>query len=103
MREICVVGGGDFVLGFALSGIKRLIEIDEIEQTANTIKELMSDKSLGIILVDEKLMTNMDARDREDLEASADPVIISLSTEASQESLRKLIKKSIGIDLMADD
>ena len=44
-------------------------------------------------------MDSLEQHEREEIEGSVDPVFIPLSAKAEQDSLKRLIKKSIGIDL----
>ena len=44
-------------------------------------------------------MENLDKHEKIDVEDSVDPVFIPVSTKAEQDSLKRLIKKSIGVDL----
>lgn len=97
MLEIAVVGGSEFTLGFQLAGIRKTFDVEE--EPINKIMELMKDGDVGIIVVDKKTMDKIDRFDREDLERSVKPVVITLSTEESDENLRWVIKKSIGVDL----
>ena len=97
MVKIAVAGGSEFIVGFQLAGIK-----DTIEVTGNYFNELKNmkiRKDIGIVVVDEKIMEGLDIHQRLDIEASVEPVFIPVSTKAEQDSLKRLIKKSIGIDL----
>ena len=97
MVKILVVGGNEFIVGFQLAGIKDNVELtkDYLAQ----LKNLKNKKEIGIVVVDEKIMESIDIHERIELEASVDPVFISISTKVEQDSLKRLIKKSIGIDL----
>ena len=97
MVKIAVVGSNEFVVGFQLAGIKDIIEIKS--DHFNQLKNLKARKDLGIIVVDEKIMEKLEAHQRAEIEASVDPVFIPLSTRVEQDSLKRLIKKSIGVDL----
>ncbi len=65
----------------------------------NQIESLTEDKEIGIVIIDQKTLNKMDEHDRADIETSVKPVFILVSTEVSQDSLKRLIKKSIGVDL----
>ncbi|MCP3682524.1 MAG: V-type ATP synthase subunit F [bacterium] len=95
--ELAIVGGEDFALGFQLAGVTKTFSVED--QPIKKIKELMNDNEVGIIVVDKKTMEKIDRFDREDLERSVKPVVMTLSTEESDENLRWVIKKSIGVDL----
>ena len=97
MVKIAVAGGSEFIVGFQLAGIK-----DTLEVTGNyfsELKNLKGRKDIGIVVVDDKIMENLEQHQRLEIEASIEPVFIPVSTKAEQDSLKRLIKKSIGVDL----
>jgi len=95
--EVSVVGGSEFILGFQLAGVHKCFEADEDPKKA--IRQIFDDKDIGIMIIDQKTLDSLDERTREEVESSVSPVAIVLSTSTSQEGFRKMIKKSIGIDL----
>ena len=97
MVKIAVAGGSEFILGFQLAGIRDVIELGI--NPFNELKNFKDRKDIGIVVVDEKIMESLDPHQRLDIEASVDPVFIPVSTKVEQDSLRRLIKKSIGVDL----
>ena len=97
MVKIAVFGGSEFTVGFQLAGIKDVVESGS--NTFNELRNLKSRKDLGIVVVDEKIMENLEMHQRLEIEASVDPVFIPVSTKVEQDSLKRLIKKSIGVDL----
>ena len=82
-KEACLVG--------------KIIEAED--NVLSQIKTLNQDKEIGIVIIDQKTLDKVNEQDRKEIEASIDPVFIPISTELSQDSLKKLIKKSIGVDL----
>ena len=53
-----------------------------------------------VIQIDgEKIMEGLEQHQRLDIDASVEPVFIPVSTRVEQDSLRRLIKKSVGVDL----
>lgn len=97
MVKLAVIGSNEFIVGFQLAGIR-----DAIEVTGNyfdELKNLKNKKDLGIVVVDEKIMENLEMHQRLEIEASVEPVFIPVSTKGEQDSLKRLIKKSIGVDL----
>ena len=94
--EIAVIGGEDFCLGFRLTGIKKIFETDEPQQALSKVKE---DSSIGIVIFDENLTEKLDVDEKEALENSLRPVYITLSTQTSEDTLKRMIRKSIGVDL----
>ena len=97
MVKIAAVGANEFVVGFQLAGIKDTIELSA--NPYNELKNLKNRKDLGIIIVDEKIMDSLEFHQRLELDASVEPVFIPVSTKVEQDSLRRLIKKSVGVDL----
>lgn len=97
MVKIAVAGSNEFVVGFQLAGIRDTIELDS--NPYSELKNLKSRKDIGIIVIDEKIMESFDSYQKLDIEASVEPVFIPVSTKVEQDSLKKLIKKSIGVDL----
>lgn len=97
MVNIAVLGPNEFTVGFQLAGIKETIEVSD--NPIKDIEELKKRKEIGIVVIDEKIMESLQEHEREEIEDSVDPVFIPLSTKAEQDSLKKLIKKSIGIEL----
>ncbi|MBI2523577.1 hypothetical protein HYW19_04240 [Candidatus Woesearchaeota archaeon] len=97
MVKTVVLGSNEFIVGFQLAGIK-----DTIEASNNPLKDinkLKEKKEHGVVIIDEKIMENLDKHERIDVEDSVDPVFIPVSTKIEQDSLKRLIKKSIGVDL----
>ncbi|MBI1969981.1 V-type ATP synthase subunit F [Candidatus Woesearchaeota archaeon] len=100
MLEVAVIGSSEFVLGFQLAGVKRIIELEEKENPEKKIMELKQDPAIGIIITDARTMEKLNEYRREEIQASVKPVVVVLSIEAeAQDALRKMILKSIGVDL----
>ena len=97
MVKIAVAGPSEFVVGFQLAGIMDIVEVNG--NHFNELKNLKSRKDLGIVVVDENVMERLEPYQRFDIETSVEPVFIPISTKVEQDSLRRLIKKSIGVDL----
>ena len=97
MVNIAVLGNDEFIVGFQLAGIKDIIQATN--NPFNDIQEIKKRKEIGIVVLDEKIVEALDAGQKQEIENSVEPVFITLSTKAEQESLKSLIKKSIGIEL----
>jgi len=97
MVNIAVLGNNEFVVGFRLAGIKNIVETTD--DYVKDINELKNKDGVGIVVLDQKIMNSLDEVQRQEVEDSVDPVFIPVSTEFEQESLKRLIKKSIGVDL----
>ena len=100
MFEIKAIGGAEFTLGFRLAGIKTEEVTDNIE---DKFMQLSEDENLGIIITDDKTFNSLPEHIQEKVEGMVKPVTVVVSTDAaSQDTLRKKIKKSIGVDLWKD-
>ena len=97
MSRIAAAGTNEFIVGFQLAGINETIELGN--NPYNELKNLKNRKDLGIIIVDENIMESLEQHQRIDIDASVEPVFIPVSTKVEQDSLRRLIKKSVGVDL----
>ena len=97
MVKIAAVGGSEFIVGFQLAGIKNTIELNNNQY--NELKNMKNRKDIGIVIVDEKILDNLEPHQRLGIDASVEPVFIPVSTKVEQDSLRRLIKKSVGVDL----
>jgi vacuolar-type H+-ATPase subunit F/Vma7 len=98
--EIAVIGNPRFTLGFRLSGITKVIDVEQSADAEKEIARIMADQNIGIVITDDETIANISERTRESVEASVKPVTVVVSTEATaQETLRKMIIKSIGVDL----
>ncbi len=97
MVKTAVLGGSEFIVGFQLAGIKETIEVSD--SPMNDIEKLKQTKDISIVVIDEKILESLDKHQRLEVEDSVDPVFIPISTKVEQDSLKRLIKKSIGVDL----
>ena len=97
MVRVAVLGGNEFTVGFQLAGIKDIIEVSN--NPINDLENLKNREDIGIVVVDEKILENIEAHERTDIEDSVYPVFIPVSTKVEQDSLKRLIKISIGVDL----
>ncbi len=94
--EMAIIGGEEFCLGFRLAGIKKIFETSEPREAISSVR---ADPEVGVVIFDEKLLKILDSDDKEALEDSLKPIYITLSTESSEDSLKKMIRKSIGVEL----
>lgn len=97
MAKLGVLGGSEFIVGFQLSGIRDTFEVSD--KPMEDVKNIKKDKDISVVIIDEKILNRLDEHDRLKIEDSIEPVFIPLSTKVEQESLRRLIRKSVGVDL----
>lgn len=97
MSEIIVVGENEFTVGFQIAGVNRVIELDkDIEKK---IADILNDESAGIIITSNKTVNALSERTKNRLFKVVKPVTVIVSEEEKEENLRKMIIKSIGVDL----
>lgn len=94
--ELAVIGREDFCLGFSLAGIRNIFET---ENPADDIRKVSEDAEVGVVVFDESLLDKLDEFDRAKLEGSVRPVFVMLSLKEESDALKKMIKKSIGVEL----
>jgi vacuolar-type H+-ATPase subunit F/Vma7 len=94
---LAAFGTEEFVLGFELAGIKNSVVAGE--DLTKQIKDFMQSREIGVVIIDEHTLNEVDSYTRKEIEDSVSPVFIALSEKAEDESLRRMIKKSIGVDL----
>ena len=95
--NLAVIGRSEFIVGFQLAGINKIFEVED--NPLEDINRCKQDSSVGVVVIEEDVLNKVDTHDRVAIEESVSPVFIHISKEATSEGLRKLIKKSIGVDL----
>ena len=98
MFELVAIGGSEFTLSFRLSGLKTVeADPDKLEEG---FRALMQNPNVGIIITDEKSVSRLPEHFRYHLEGMVKPVTVVLSQDTTaQDALRKMIIKSVGVDL----
>jgi V/A-type H+-transporting ATPase subunit F len=98
MMEIAVVGTPAFTLGFQLAGLSDLYNPEGDDELHSTLRQLLTNKSVGIMVVDSAMMSTLPDRLRDQLSASVSPTVLGIGTEEDT-TLRETIRKAIGVDL----
>ncbi len=98
MKEIAVFKGAEFSLGFQLAGIRNVLG----GNPEKDVRAVLENKDIGLAIIDEETMDALEARTKEEVIASVDPVFVVVSPAAQQEELRRMIIRSIGVDLLKD-
>ena len=96
--DIAVVGSPAFTLGFQLAGLSNLHNPDSDDELHSTLRSLLNNKSVGIMVVDSAVMATLPDRLRDQLSASVSPTVLGIGTEEDT-TLRETIRKAIGVDL----
>ena len=103
MTELCIVGNSEFTAGFELIGIKKIFVGEDADELKIAFTTALKDADVGIIVTNNIALDQLHQIFRRRVESSVTPVVVSLSTDSgSQQNLRDLIKKAIGIDLLKD-
>ena len=98
MKQVAVLGDQEFTLGFELAGVGKTFVLNK-DHPDLTIKELISNKEIGLIILQEKSMESFSEETKELVTDSIEPVFLTITENDSNIEMRKLIKKSIGVDL----
>ena len=96
--EIAIVGTPEFTLGFQLAGITRLHNPESGDEMSRTLRSMLDEKEVGIIVVDAADLTSMPDRLRQRLSDSISPTVLGIGTE-EDDTLRESIKSALGVDL----
>lgn len=94
--ELAVIGREDFCLGFSLAGVRNIFETGE---PAKAVGRVSQNPEVGIVVFDESLLGMLDEFEKSKIEGSVRPVFVMLSLKEESDALKKMIKKSIGVEL----
>ncbi|MEC8874237.1 MAG: V-type ATP synthase subunit F [Candidatus Thermoplasmatota archaeon] len=96
--EIAIVGTSEFTLGFQLAGITRLHNPENDEEMSDTLRSLLDERDIGIVVLDAADITRMPEKLRQRLSDSISPTILGIGTEEDN-TLRESIRSALGVDL----
>ena len=96
--EIAVVGTAEFTLGFQLAGVQRLYHPESDDDLASTMRDLLNQKDVGIVVIDSADLTRLSDRLRSQIADSITPTVLGIGTEEDN-TLRESIKSALGVDL----
>ena len=96
--EIAIVGSPEFTLGFQLAGIMRPHNPENDEEMSQTLRSMLDEKEVGIIVVDAIDLTRMPDKLRQRMSDSISPTVLGIGTEEDN-TLRESIKSALGVDL----
>ena len=96
--EIAVVGTPEFTLGFQLAGVNRLYHPGDDEALADTMRDLLTQQDVGIVVLDSANLTRLSDRLRSRIADSITPTVLGIGTEEDN-TLRESIKSALGVDL----
>jgi V/A-type H+/Na+-transporting ATPase subunit F len=99
--RIAVVGERELVVGYRLLGVQDAF-ITGKEDSQKVLMDLVNSNKYGLIIVGNTVRAAISAALRERLEASIIPLVVfmpSLDSQGSEESLSKLARRVLGVDL----
>jgi V/A-type H+-transporting ATPase subunit F len=96
--EIAVIGSDEFLLGFRLAGIRKMISVRSEDDLASRIEDTMRDRAIGILVMHNDDMKKLNPNLRRRLVESIEPVVISIG-RVEEVDLREKIKQAVGVDL----
>jgi len=96
--EIVIVGSPEFTLGFQLAGITRLHNPSNDDEMRDTLRSLLDEKEVGIIVTDSADLMRMPDKLRQRMSDSITPTVLGIGTEEDN-TLRESIKSALGVDL----
>ena len=96
--EIAVVGPLEFTLGFQLAGVENLFNPSDDEEMADTLRSLLNQNEVGVVVVDNIDLMRLPERLRQQLSDSVTPTVLGIGTQEDH-TLRESIKSALGVDL----
>ena len=96
--EIAVVGPLEFTLGFQLAGGENLYNPSDDEEMAETLRSLLNEKEVGVVVIDNIDLMRLPERLRQQLSDSVTPTVLGIGTQEDN-TLRESIKSALGVDL----
>jgi V/A-type H+/Na+-transporting ATPase subunit F len=96
--ELAVLGKNDFALGFRLAGIRNVSDYHDHDNITN----LLGNSEIGVVIIDQATFDNLSDNVKEEVINSIKPVFVVVSAKP-QEELRRMIIRSIGVDLLRDE
>ena len=98
--KIVVIGDEVFVTGFNIVGVGEGVVVDEKSDVNKEIEKLLSREDIGIIITNKEVFGRLNERLKDKLLEIVKPTVVVVSHDiAGDESLRLMIKKSLGIDV----
>jgi V/A-type H+-transporting ATPase subunit F len=105
-QELAVVGSPDFTTGFRLAGVRVFENVpddEKDERLDEAVTRVFDDEDVGIVVMYAEDLDYLSRDVRRRVEASVEPVLVTLGGGAGGGGLRGQIKRAIGIDLMDED
>jgi len=96
--EIAVVGNNDFVTGFRLAGIRKILDVTPSDIESN-IRSVLNDKTVAILIIHNDDLKTLSPHMQQTLDDSVEPTVIAIGGKGESTNLRDKIKQAVGVDL----
>ena len=104
MYVIATFGSDRFTIGFNLCGIKETFIVSDRDEANKTARELLNNKKIGLVITEAGVYNNLKPDIKDKILTTISPIFVVLSEkDQKDDSLRLMIKKAIGVDLLNDD
>lgn len=101
-EKIAVIADSATATGFRMAGVDHTFALSG-KEAEDKLAQLLSDSSYGIIIVTERMLEGCDWRLKKRVEQTAKPIVVAIPDMngpiEQEESLSKLIKRALGVDL----
>ena len=101
---IAVIGDSSLRTGFRLAGVTQMHRANTPAEAEAILNTLMNDETIGIIIIEERMLESIDWRLKKKVESVAKPVVVAVPGRngpmEQTESIGKLVKRALGFDLM---
>ncbi|MEM4137060.1 MAG: V-type ATP synthase subunit F [Candidatus Anstonellaceae archaeon] len=102
--KIIVIGDELSITGFKLAGVQESYIADSAKQAEELLNKFLSDQSIGIIIILDKLLDQVDWKIKRKIEQVAKPIVVAIPSKdgpiEEEVSLAKLIKRALGFDIL---
>ena len=104
MYTIATFGRDRFTIGFNLCGIKDSFIVSDKDKANKMARELLNNKKIGLVITEAEVYNNLKPDIKDKILMTISPIFVVLSEKNQKDdSLRLMIKKAIGVDLLKDD
>jgi len=106
LKVVCVMSR-ELALGFSLTGVE-VVPVNEPSGAQEAVKELISGREAGLIVIEESLLEGMEERAREQLLDSSVPLVVPVPGELAwrdveelppDDYVSELIRRAVGYQL----
>lgn len=102
--KISVIGDHSTVTGFRLAGVNEGFEVEDSKEALPILKELFKDKDAGLVVMTEKIYTDVEEEIKRLIENRITPMIVAIPDskgffEERIDPIRELVRKAVGIEI----